>query len=51
MPSYLLGTAVALGSGYLSIILLKRIVKNGKLDKLAYYMGGVGVFTLIASLF
>lgn len=50
-PAYLLGTAVAFGIGYVSIILMKRIVKKGRFDKFAYYMWGVGIFTLIASLF
>ena len=51
MPVYLLGTAVATVSGYFSIVLLRRIVQRGKFGNFTYYLWGVGVFTLIASLF
>ena len=37
--------------GYVSILLLQRLLKKGKFGKFAYYLWGVGVFTLIASLF
>ena len=51
MPVYLLGTAVATVSGYFSIVLLRRIVQRGKFGNFTYYLWGVGVFTLIVSLF
>ena len=51
MPVYLLGTAVAMVSGYFSIVLLRRIVQRGKFGNFTYYLWGVGVFTLIVSLF
>lgn len=51
LPAYLIGTVVAMLVGYFSIILLQRILKKGKFGKFAYYMWGVGIFTLIASLF
>lgn len=51
MPVYLLGMAVAMVSGYFSIVLLRRIVQRGKFGNFTYYLWGVGVFTLIASLF
>ena len=51
MPVYLLGTAVAMVSGYFSIVLLRRIVQRGKFGNFTYYLWGVGVFTLVASLF
>lgn len=51
MPAYLIGTVVAMVSGYFSIVLLRRIVQRGKFGNFTYYMWGVGVFTLIASLF
>lgn len=51
MPVYLLGTAVAMVSGYFSIVLLRRIVQRGKFGNFTYYLWGVGVFTLVVSLF
>lgn len=51
MPVYLLGTAVAMVSGYFSIVLLRRIVRHGKFGNFTYYLWGIGVFTLIVSLF
>jgi len=51
MPVYLLGMAVAMVSGYFSIVLLRRIVQRGKFGNFTYYLWGVGAFTLIASLF
>ena len=51
LPIYLIGMVVAMVSGYISIILLQRIVRNGKFGKFAYYMWGVGILTLILSLF
>ena len=51
LPAYLIGTVVAMVVGYVSILLLQRLLKKGKFGKFAYYLWGVGVFTLIASLF
>ena len=51
LPAYIVGTVVAMAVGYVSILLLQRLLKKGKFGKFAYYMWGVGVFTLIASLF
>jgi len=51
MPVYLLGTAVAMVSGYFSIVLLRRIVQRGRFGNFTYYLWGVGAFALIASLF
>lgn len=50
-PAYLIGMVVAAVVGYFSIILLQRLLKKGKFGNFAYYMWGVGVVTLIASLF
>ena len=50
-PAYLVGMIVSAVVGYFSIILLQRLLKNGKFGKFAYYMWGIGAFTLIASLF
>ncbi len=51
LPAYLIGTVVAMIVGYVSILLLQRLLKKGKFGKFAYYMWGVGALTLIASLF
>ena len=51
MPVYLLGMVVAMVSGYFSIVLLRRIVQQGKFGNFTYYLWGIGVFTLIVSLF
>jgi undecaprenyl pyrophosphate phosphatase UppP len=51
MPAYLIGTLVAMVVGYGCIILLRRLLDTGKFGKFSYYMWGVGVFALIASLF
>lgn len=51
MPAYLVGTLVAFATGYFSIVLLRRLLDNGKFGKFAYYMWGVGAFAFIASLF
>lgn len=51
MPAYLAGTVVAMVVGYFSIIILQRLLRSGKFGKFAYYMWGVGLFALIASLF
>ena len=50
-PAYLIGMIVSIVVGYFSIILLQRLLKKGKFGNFAYYMWGIGVVTLIASLF
>ena len=51
LPQYIVGTVVAMVVGYFSIIILQRILAKGKFGKFAYYMWGVGIFSLIASFF
>ena len=51
MGAYALGTLVAFVVGYLCIGILRRLLNTGKFGKFAYYMWGVGLFTLIASFF
>ena len=51
LGAYLVGTLVAFVVGYFSIGLLRRLLNTGKFGKFAYYMWGVGILTLIASLF
>lgn len=51
LPAYLAGTLTAMVVGYFSIILLQRLLHSGKFGKFAYYMWGVGLIALIASLF
>ena len=49
--AYVIGTVVAFIVGYFCVQLLRRLLNAGKFGKFAYYMWGVGLFTLIASLF
>ena len=51
LPQYIVGTVVAMVVGYFSIVFLQRILAKNKFGKFAYYMWGVGLFTLIASFF
>ncbi len=51
MGAYLIGMLTAVVVGYGSIILLRRIMRRGSFGKFAYYMWGVGIVTLIISLF
>lgn len=51
LPAYLIGTVTATVVGYFSIILLKRMLHDGKFGKFSYYMWAVGAVALIASLF
>ena len=51
LGTYFVGMVVAAITGYFSIVLLRRIVSKGKFGNFAYYMWGVGIVTLIASLF
>ena len=50
VPVYLVGVAVAAGSGYACIRLLKMIAAKGKFGAFAYYCWAVGVFTLALAL-
>ena len=50
-PVYIAGTLTAFIVGYLSIILLHRILKRGSFGKFSYYLWALGVITLILSLF
>ena len=49
-PLYLLGTLVAMVTGYAAIILLRYIVRRGKFGYFAYYCAFAGVLTLILTL-
>ena len=49
--AYAVGALVAFVVGYFCVQLLRRLLNAGKFGKFAYYMWGVGIFTLIASLF
>ncbi len=51
MGAYLVGMVFSAVVGYFSIILLRRIIRRGKFGKFAYYLWGVGILTLILSLF
>jgi len=51
LPIYLAGFVVAAGVGYFAIQFLRRIMTIGKFGNIAYYCWGVGVITLIWSLF
>jgi len=51
IPIYIVGMLVSFGVGYASILILQRILKKGKFGYFSYYLWGVGVLVLIASLF
>lgn len=46
-PSYLLAAVFSLGSGYLAIAFLLRMIKKGRLWRFSYYCWGVGILGLI----
>lgn len=50
IPAYLVGTAVAMVSGYFSISLLRRLVSKGRFGSFAYYCWGAGAITIILSI-
>lgn len=50
VPAYLIGTAVAMVVGVLSIGLLKYIVKKSGFGKFSYYCWGAGFITIILSI-
>ena len=49
IPVYLVGMAVAAGSGYLCIRLLKLIAEKGKFGAFSYYCWGMGALTILMS--
>ena len=52
MVPYLIGTLTAAVSGYFCIILLRRLLQKGGFGKgMRYYLWGMGIVTLIGSLF
>lgn len=50
VPAYLVGTAVAMVMGVLSISLLKYITRKGGFGKFCYYCWGAGFITIILSI-
>lgn len=50
VPAYLVGTAVAMVVGVLSISLLKYITRKGGFGKFCYYCWGAGFITIILSI-
>jgi len=46
-PSYLLAAGFSLGSGYLAIAFLLRMIRRGRLWGFSYYCWGVGILGLI----
>jgi len=51
LPMYLAGFVVAAGVGYFAIQFIRRIMSLGKFGNFAYYCWGIGVVTIIWSLF
>jgi len=51
LPMYLAGFVVAAGVGFFAIQLLRQLMAKGGFGNFAYYCWGVGVITLIWSLF
>lgn len=51
LPAYLVGTLTAMVVGYFSIIILRRMLHNGKFSSFSFYLWGVGLIALIVSLF
>ena len=51
VPHCLLGMLVAMVTGYFAISLLRWLVKKDKFGYFAYYCAGVGVITMIVSIF
>lgn len=50
VPAYLVGTAVAMVMGVLSISLLKYITRKGGFGKFCYYCWGAGFITIVLSI-
>jgi len=51
LPTYLAGFVVAAGVGYFTIQILRRIMAKRKFGNFAYYCWGIGLITIIWSLF
>jgi len=51
LPIYLAGFVVAAGIGYFAIQFLRRVMSLGKFGNFAYYCWGIGIVTVIWSLF
>ena len=51
LPTYLAGFVVAAGVGYFAIQFLRKIMSKGLFGNFAYYCWGVGLITIIWSLF
>ena len=51
LPTYLAGFVVAAGVGYFAIQFLRRLMAKGSFGNFAYYCWGVGIVTIIWSLF
>jgi len=51
LPTYLAGFVVAAGVGFFAIQLLRQLMAKGGFGNFAYYCWGIGVITLIWSLF
>jgi undecaprenyl-diphosphatase len=51
LPSYLAGFVVAASVGYFAIQFLRRIMSSGKFGNFSYYCWGIGIITIIWSLF
>jgi len=51
LPLYLAGFVVAAGIGYFAIQFIRRVMSLGKFGNFAYYCWGIGIVTIIWSLF
>ena len=51
IPAYLIGMVFAMVSGYFSIKFVQLLTSRGKFGRFAYYCWGVGVLTIILSIF
>ena len=51
LPTYLAGFVVAAGIGYFTIQFLRRLMAKNKFGNFAYYCWGIGLITIIWSLF
>jgi len=51
LPTYLAGFVVAAGVGYFAIQFLRRVMAKGIFGNFAYYCWGLGIITIIWSLF
>jgi undecaprenyl-diphosphatase len=51
LPTYLAGFVIAVVVGFFAIQIIRRLISKGGFGKFAYYCWGVGILTLIMSLF